>query len=289
MNGAEWFFLESGRQMGPVPLDQLVTLLKTRLPAGTFVWCDGMADWLKAEDVADLAAQLAPAPAPAPAPAAAPAPPSPAPRSGAAATTSPRTGPGPSSPRPTYRIPASASAPRVSTVRQDDEPYTLNPFALLGKCFRFAGRFDRAQFAIAYVADLAIACGLALGLGLLGASSGRESPSVLLLVLVMILTPLIVGIALGASVRRLHDLGQPGWYVLVSLLPCLGFLFLLYLLVAPGSASAAAAPSSSKAVPALLIAVVLAVVAIPVLGIVAAIAIPSLLRARVSANEAAAI
>ena len=55
MNGAEWFFLESGRQMGPVPLDQLVTLLKTRLPAGTFVWCDGMADWLKAEDVADLA------------------------------------------------------------------------------------------------------------------------------------------------------------------------------------------------------------------------------------------
>jgi uncharacterized membrane protein YhaH (DUF805 family) len=164
----------------------------------------------------------------------------------------------------------------------------LNPFALLGKCFRFAGRFDRAQFAIAYFADLAIACGLALGLGLLGASGGRESPSVLLLVLMLILTPLIAGIALGASVRRLHDLGQPGWYVLVSLLPCLGFLFLLYLLVAPGSATAAA-PSSSKAVPALLIAVVLAVVAIPVLGIVAAIAIPSLLRARVSANEAAAI
>ena len=245
MNGAEWFFLESGRQMGPVPVDQLVTLLKTRLPAGTLVWCDGMADWLKAEDVADLAAQLAPAPAPA----AAPPPPSPAPRSVTAPTTSPRTGPGPSSPRPTYRIPASASAPRVSSVREDDEPYTLNPFALLGKCFRFAGRFDRAQFAIAYFADLVIACGLALGLGLLGASGGRESPSVLLLVLMVIPTLLVAGIALGASVRRLHDLGQPGWYVLVSLLPCLGFLFLLYLLVAPGSASAAAAPSSSKAVP----------------------------------------
>ena len=42
MNGGEWFFLEAGRQMGPVPLEQLVTLLKTRLPRSTLVWRDGM-------------------------------------------------------------------------------------------------------------------------------------------------------------------------------------------------------------------------------------------------------
>ena len=153
MNGAEWFFLESGRQMGPVPLDQLVTLLKTRLPAGTLVWCDGMADWLKAEEVADLAAPLSP-PRP-------PLRPRPRRRRGRSRPqpASPRTGPGPSSPRPTYRIPASGQRAPAARVSVDDEPYTLNPFALLGKCFRFAGRFDRAQFAIAYFADIVIAFG----------------------------------------------------------------------------------------------------------------------------------
>src|SRR6185295_15571459 len=119
MNGAEWFFLESGRQMGPVPLDQLVTLLKTRLPAGTLVWCDGMADWLKAEDVPDVATALgaesaAPPPPPRPAP--------PAPSRAAAPSSSPaspRAGASSSSPRPTYRIPASASAPRAAVARPD--------------------------------------------------------------------------------------------------------------------------------------------------------------------------
>lgn len=37
--------------------------------------------------------------------------------------------------------------------------------------------------------------------------------------------------SLAVSVRRLHDIGKSGWFVLISLIPFIGGLFLLYLLV----------------------------------------------------------
>ena len=280
MNGAEWFFLEAGRQMGPVPFEQLVTLLKTRLPQDTLVWRDGMADWLKATEVAELAPAFRPDAA---------APPPPAPRPSASSASSPRAGGSAAAPsRPTYRIPASASAPRGSGTRPDDEPYTLNPFALFARCFRFAGRFDRAQFAIAYLGNAFFVFCLVMGLGLVaGASGGRDAPNLMVGGLFLLLTPVILGIALGSIVRRLHDLAQPGWYVLAILVPCVGLLFLIYLLAAPGNDQGT--PTSMGGVPAILIGVVVVFVGIAGIGIVAAIAIPSLLRARVSANEAATI
>ena len=263
MNGAEWFFLESGRQMGPVPLEQLVTLLKTRLPRDTLVWRDGMADWMKALEVKDLAAALGGEAAPPPPPPAAPAPASP-------------------------RV-ASAAAPRTTAPpRDDDEPYTLNPFALFARCFRFAGRFDRAQFAIAYFGNAVLVFAVLLGFGVVaGATGGGDTRGIVVGVLFLILTPLFIGIGLGSMVRRLNDIGQPGWYAVVVLVPCLGFLFLIYLLAAPGNAHPA--PSPAGGILAIVIGVVVVFVGIAGIGIVAAIAIPSLLRARVSANEAATI
>lgn len=37
--------------------------------------------------------------------------------------------------------------------------------------------------------------------------------------------------AIGLMVRRLHDLGRPGWWVLAVLIPGINLLFMLYLLV----------------------------------------------------------
>jgi uncharacterized membrane protein YhaH (DUF805 family) len=46
----------------------------------------------------------------------------------------------------------------------------------------------------------------------------------------------IAGVSIGR--RRLHDLGKSGWYLLLSLVPLIGFLFALYLIFAPGESEA---------------------------------------------------
>ena len=39
--------------------------------------------------------------------------------------------------------------------------------------------------------------------------------------------------ALAASVRRLHDIGKSGWWVLLHLIPVIGFLVMLYFYLQP--------------------------------------------------------
>lgn len=48
----------------------------------------------------------------------------------------------------------------------------------------------------------------------------------------------IVGLALllpglGVAVRRLHDIGKSGWYLLISLIPLIGFCVLIYWYIKP--------------------------------------------------------
>ena len=62
MSSGEWFYLESDRELGPVTQEQLLLLLRSKLPRGTLVWRDGLVEWMKAEDVPDIAALLAPRP-----------------------------------------------------------------------------------------------------------------------------------------------------------------------------------------------------------------------------------
>lgn len=40
--------------------------------------------------------------------------------------------------------------------------------------------------------------------------------------------------SLGVTVRRLHDIGRSGWWMLVTLIPIIGLLVLLYFFVLPG-------------------------------------------------------
>lgn len=44
--------------------------------------------------------------------------------------------------------------------------------------------------------------------------------------------------SLAVGIRRLHDTGRSGWWLLISLVPCIGGLALLYFFVLPGTPGA---------------------------------------------------
>jgi type IV pilus assembly protein PilA len=178
-------------------------------------------------------------------------------------------------------------APRSSAaVAGEDEAPSLNPLVLFGRCFKPSGRFSRAQFAIVYlgsaVAAWAAIFAVAIALAFLDAGEEASLRGTAFTMTAMI--PFVLVAAIGGGVRRWHDLGKPGYYVLLWIVPCVNAVAVLYLLFAPGESE-----GGGRGMPAWAIAVLVAVLAIPGVGVVAAIAIPSLLRARVSANEAAAI
>lgn len=43
---------------------------------------------------------------------------------------------------------------------------------------------------------------------------------------------------LAVAVRRLHDIGRSGWWILIGLIPVVGFVVLIYWYVQPGSEGA---------------------------------------------------
>ncbi|MDO3383364.1 DUF805 domain-containing protein [Gilvimarinus algae] len=86
----------------------------------------------------------------------------------------------------------------------------------------FEGRWTRTQYWMFFLINLliAIAVGVVdamLGLGVLGT-----------LYSLIVLIP-----SIAAAVRRLHDSGRSGWWVLIGLIPVLGFIVLIVLLAQP--------------------------------------------------------
>lgn len=60
--------------------------------------------------------------------------------------------------------------------------------------------------------------------------------------------------SLGAGARRLHDIGKSGWFLLLGLVPVVGFLVLLYFFLqpsSPGSNEWGAGPAGPADAPAL--------------------------------------
>jgi uncharacterized membrane protein YhaH (DUF805 family)/type II secretory pathway pseudopilin PulG len=250
MNERVWFYVEAGTQRGPFTADEVAEAVR-RLGPSVLVWREGLPEWVQAEAVPEFA--RAPRPAP----------------------------PGP---RPRVAAPVRPAS--------DAEPHTLNPLVLWRRCFSWSGRFSRSEFAVAHLGYNLLG-GILIGLGaaLMAALSDRKNEvgAVLFVLVVVVWFLLSLVISVGSMVRRLHDLGQSGWLALISLIPCANFAFVVYLLAAKGREGAALAPAAMS-VPVVVVLIVALVLVVPMMiGIVAAIAIPSLLRARVAANEAAAI
>jgi uncharacterized membrane protein YhaH (DUF805 family) len=138
------------------------------------------------------------------------------------------------------------------------------------KAFTTDGRIGRLRY-LAWSMVLMLAC-----LPLFGIAGGFFAASEILGGLLMVVVGIavaVVGIMFG--VQRLHDIGWSGWLLLVTLVPIVGGVFSLLMFIIPGSTAAnrfgPPPPPNSRAVKILA----LLWVAIIVIGIVAAIALPA--------------
>lgn len=146
---------------------------------------------------------------------------------------------------------------------------TLPEFGEL-KPFTTDGRIGRLRY-LAWSMVMMLAC-----LPLFGVAAGFFAVSEILgglLVAVVGIAVLVVGVMIG--VQRLHDIGWSGWLLLLTLVPVIGGVFSLLMFLIPGSTAAnrfgPPPPPNSTAVKVLA----LLWLAVIVLGIVAAIAIPA--------------
>jgi uncharacterized membrane protein YhaH (DUF805 family) len=95
----------------------------------------------------------------------------------------------------------------------------------LSNYVNFSGRSARPEYW--YFALFLVLVGIAaslidLALGFVDVDSGLPGPLSIIFTLATILP------GLSVSVRRLHDIGRSGWWVLISLVPIIGVILLIY-------------------------------------------------------------
>ena len=123
------------------------------------------------------------------------------------------------------------------TLREEKTPssHATYMIELVKSTTKWDGRFDRRQYLTVFVGMslMSIVIGFLLGV----ASVAVEPGSFMELLLVVFLLAWYIGcfiVGVGAAVRRFHDLDLSGWYVLLLVIPLVGFLTFLYLVFKPG-------------------------------------------------------
>ena len=91
----------------------------------------------------------------------------------------------------------------------------------------FDGRLGRAEFWWFYLMDTLIAVAIAVVTAMIFQSAKAVYIAVGAYSVILLLP------MLSAEVRRLHDIGLSGWWLLVALIPYLGGLMILIFLVMP--------------------------------------------------------
>ncbi|WP_437556581.1 DUF805 domain-containing protein [Acidithiobacillus sulfuriphilus] len=91
----------------------------------------------------------------------------------------------------------------------------------------FDGRLGRAEFWWFYLMDTLIAVAIAVVTAMIFQSAKAVYIAVGAYYVILLLP------MLSAEVRRLHDIGLSGWWLLVTLIPYLGGLMILIFLVMP--------------------------------------------------------
>lgn len=146
------------------------------------------------------------------------------------------------------------------------------------KVFAFSGRIGRLRY-LAYAFLYNLVFGSLLGILAAVALPALQDESAAALGAVAMsllglgyLAMLVMLIVLGC--RRLNDLNQSGWWLLLYLVPVVNFIFLLYMMLWPGSKGVnrfGAKPQKNS------VLIILASLLLPVMvgGVLAAVAIPA--------------
>jgi uncharacterized membrane protein YhaH (DUF805 family) len=121
----------------------------------------------------------------------------------------------------------------MPTVQSSNSLFGTFTSVLRNKYVEFGGRSRRAEFWKFSLANFLVAMAIlaaAFGLANVSGSLGKAGFGFYgLFVLAMFLPGLAV------AVRRLHDTGKSGWYLLVGIIPLIGFILLLVFYFADSS------------------------------------------------------
>lgn len=115
----------------------------------------------------------------------------------------------------------------MSSSTGEDATYEPKVFSLTGRI----GRLRMIAFNMVAMMSLGVFMAVAAGIG--GAIFG-----VLGVILAVVIAIPMVVLSIAFSVRRLNDLNHSGWWVLLSLIPFVSFIYSLYVLFAPGTKGA---------------------------------------------------
>ena len=96
------------------------------------------------------------------------------------------------------------------------------------------GRATRREFWLFHLFFYVVALGLVLTTASILEANGSEAARVLTLLPFLFFIGMIVPM-ISVSIRRLHDHDKTGWFLLLSLIPFVGWLFWIFMMVQPGT------------------------------------------------------
>ena len=190
---ANWFISVNGDQKGPYPTDQLRQLISDGfVPQDAFVWRDGMAQW---QPLSQTRIDDGAGPAPVPAPAAR------------------DQGYG----QQQQYQPQPQQQAYQQQQPQYGGPVVTDPSVNQGGWFSFQGRISRKTFWLKYVLPI---IGIFIVASIPFALIPPDSKifSIYLAIFGILYLVLLIP-NLAASVKRLHDRGRSGWFILLNFVP----------------------------------------------------------------------
>lgn len=102
--------------------------------------------------------------------------------------------------------------------------------SVFSKYVTFSGRASRSEYWYYMLFLVIIGCFAGVTPSLTGPGLDNTPSFFVNIVLLALLLP-----TLAVSIRRLHDVDYSGWWWFVQIIPVVGYLFILYLNVQPGT------------------------------------------------------
>jgi uncharacterized membrane protein YhaH (DUF805 family) len=98
-------------------------------------------------------------------------------------------------------------------------------FEVLGKYAEFGGRARRMEYWMFTLVSFVVSILIGFGVGFVGGMLGLDRTMITILSFAYSVAVLIPSLAV--SVRRLHDTGRSGWWLLIVVVPLVGAIVLL--------------------------------------------------------------